>query len=261
MILNPFTHSTQLLRDVTKSIILSAGLLAAVGCSKAPQSVSPASSPVAQSVAPPVSHNDATEVTPAAAQVAAPAQSEVVAQVSAPLPPPPPTVIPVGTRITVRLDTTLGSRSSNVGEQFSATLASAVRVKGMEVIVIQAPVVGKVVEAKAAGKFAGASSLGLRLESIADHHVSTTLYTQQIQGKGKRSAAVIGGTAIAGALLGGLAGHGRGALIGGAVGGGVGTLGAAETGNNRDIVVPAGTVLTFKLTKALTVDSVGAPQA
>jgi hypothetical protein len=140
-----------------------------------------------------------------------------------------------------------------VGEQFSATVTKAIVVKGMTVIESQASVVGKVIDAKAAGKFAGASSLGLRLVSVADHRVTTSAFSQQIEGKGRRTGLVIGGTALAGALIGGLAGHGRGALIGGAVGGGAGTLGAAETGNNRDVDLPAGSVLTFKLTHSLTI--------
>ena len=174
---------------------------------------------------------------------------------SVPPPAPAPVVVPAGTRITIRLDATLGSKTNKVGDQFSATVAKVVRVKGADVLGPQTTVTGEIIDAKAAGKFAGDSSLGLRLDTIAGHHVLATAYSRHVEGKGQRSAAVIGGTTIAGALLGGLAGHGRGALIGGVAGGGVGTLGAAETGNNRDIVLPAGSVLTFNLTKALTLRS------
>jgi len=69
------------------------------------------------------------------------------------------------------------------------------------------------------------------------------------QGKGKRSAGFIGGGAGLGALIGGLAGGGKGALIGGLAGAGAGTAGAGLTGK-KDIVIPAETTLTFKLTRA-----------
>jgi hypothetical protein len=55
-----------------------------------------------------------------------------------------------------------------------------------------------------------------------------------------------GGGAGLGAIIGGIAGGGKGALIGGLVGGGAGTAGGAFTGN-KQIVLPAETVLVFKL--------------
>ncbi len=143
---------------------------------------------------------------------------------------------------------------SAAGENFTASLVNGVTVQGTQVLRRRAPVVGKVVDAQAAGKFAGDASIGLRLETVADHAVVTSLYSRRVEGKGGRTAAVIGGTTVAGALLGALAGHGRGAAIGALAGGGVGTLGAAETGNNRDIVLPQGTVLTFKLQHAISLN-------
>jgi hypothetical protein len=53
-----------------------------------------------------------------------------------------------------------------------------------------------------------------------------------------------------GALIGGLAGGGKGALIGGLAGAGAGTAAGAYTGN-RDVVIPSESVLTFRLTAAL----------
>jgi hypothetical protein len=169
--------------------------------------------------------------------------------------------IPAGTHLTVRLEAPLGSATSAVGQEFTATLVNGVKIHGAQALPRHASVVGKVVDAKAAGKFAGDASLGLRLESVADRTVDTSIYSQHVQGKGARTAAVIGGTSVAGALLGALAGHGRGAAIGAVAGGGVGTLGAAETGNNRDIVLPPGTVLTFKLQHAISVERPPAPPA
>ncbi|MGZ4814114.1 MAG: hypothetical protein ACXVZV_01805, partial [Terriglobales bacterium] len=67
----------------------------------------------------------------------------------------------------------------------------------------------------------------------------------------KRNAALIGGGAGAGALIGGLAGGGKGALIGGVVGAGAGTGGAYATGK-KDVAFGAERRLTFRLTQPLT---------
>jgi hypothetical protein len=67
-----------------------------------------------------------------------------------------------------------------------------------------------------------------------------------MKGKGKRTATLIGGGAGLGAIIGGIAGGGKGAAIGALAGGGAGTAGTAFT-NNKDIVLPAESALSFKL--------------
>ena len=59
-----------------------------------------------------------------------------------------------------------------------------------------------------------------------------------------------GGGAGLGAIIGGIAGGGKGALVGGLVGGGGGAAGSAFTGN-KDIVLPAESVLTFDLDRSV----------
>jgi hypothetical protein len=76
--------------------------------------------------------------------------------------------------------------------------------------------------------------------------VATSSVDRAEQGKGKRSTGFIGGGAAFGAIIGGLAGGGKGAAIGALAGGGAGTAGTAFTGN-KAIVLPAETLLTFRL--------------
>jgi len=173
-------------------------------------------------------------------------------QAAAPQAPPPPVVIvlPAGTDIRVRLDSDLGSKISQPGDSFSATVADDVLKGGDVVIAKGARAEGTVVDAKPLGRFKGGAELAIKLNSVhsrwGNYPVETSSISHIEQGKGKRSTALIGGGAGLGALIGGLAGGGKGAAIGALAGGGAGTAGSAFTGN-KQIVLPAETLLTFKL--------------
>jgi hypothetical protein len=173
-------------------------------------------------------------------------------QAAAPAAPAPPAVIslPEGTSIRVRLDSDLGSNISHAGDTFTATVADDVMKSGEVVIAKGARAEGTVVDAKALGRFKGGAALVVKLDRVTSrwgsYPVETSSISQAQQGKGKRSATMIGGGAGLGALIGGLAGGGKGAAIGALAGGGAGTAGTAFTGN-KNIVLPAETLLTFKL--------------
>lgn len=166
-------------------------------------------------------------------------------------PPQPATVeLPTGTEIRVRLDQDLGSKISNAGDTFSATVSDDVVVNGQTVIAKGARADGEVVDAKALGRFKGGASLAVKLDRVTTnwgpYAVDTSSISKAEQGKGKRTGVMIGGGAGLGALIGGLAGGGKGAAIGALAGAGAGTAGSAFTGN-KEIVLPAETLLTFKL--------------
>ncbi len=184
-------------------------------------------------------------------------------------PPPPPggmapstaqpesIVIPAGTRFRVRLGQTLSTKQSQTGDPFSGTLISPVRVNDQTIIRAGAQARGVVTEAKSQGRFKGQAVLAVRLDSIrADgrtYPVRTSRVERVEKGKGKRSAVMTGGGAGLGAIIGGVAGGGKGALIGGLVGGGGGAAGSAFTGN-KDLVLPAESVLTFDLERSVTIN-------
>src|SRR5438874_416660 len=168
--------------------------------------------------------------------------------------------VPAGTVVSVRLGETLGSKISQSGQDFDATLAEPVVVEGKEVIPAGANAHGTVVDAKSLGRFKGAARLQIALTSIKDYKVETASVNRSAKGKGKRTAVMIGGGAAGGALIGGLAGGGKGAAIGALVGGGAGTAGAAMTGN-KELQLPVETAISFNIVQPITLKPQGSASA
>jgi hypothetical protein len=199
--------------------------------------------------------------TPPAATGANPASNTPVASVAAnagapaPAPAPEPPTLPRGTRLEVRLSQTIDVKHAESGERFSGTLAEPVVDGNTVVVPAGSGATGEVLVAHRRGRFKGQSVLALTLTRLdvngTQYRVDTGSLARTKKGKGKRSAAFIGGGAGMGMLIGGLATGGVGLLVGGLAGGGAGALGAAFTGN-RDLSIPAESVVTFRLQDALT---------
>jgi hypothetical protein len=188
--------------------------------------------------------NDANSASSAQGQDAAKSAPKQAA------PRPKPLVVPAETVISVVLDEPVGSKVSKPGQNFTASTSEPIEVDSKVAIPKHARVTGQVVDAKPAGRFKGGASLELTLVSVeingVEHSIHTTSPNETSKGKGKRTAAMVGGGAGGGAAIGAVAGGGKGALIGGLIGAAAGTGGAGLTGN-RDITLPAETPLTFKL--------------
>jgi hypothetical protein len=158
-----------------------------------------------------------------------------------------------GKDITVRIAETINSKTAQVGDPFTGTLSSRLTTKSGETVFAEgAKVSGTVVSVQNRGRFKGAGVLAIELNQVDGHPVSATEYIVSKKGKGKRSAALIGGGAAGGTLIGALAGGKKGALMGGLLGGGAGTAGAAFTGN-KPLIIPGNSTVVFELSQPLSI--------
>jgi hypothetical protein len=175
--------------------------------------------------------------------------NSTMAPAPAPAAPPEPVVYAIPAQ-------EVNSKTATEGEPFSATVFRPVVIDGKTVIKEGTSASGTVVATKSRGRFKGEGYLELRLDSVrADgrtYPVATSTVERVEQGKGKRTAGFVGGGGGFGAIVGAIAGGGKGALIGGLAGAGAGTAGTAFT-DNKPIVIPVETVLTFRLEKRVTV--------
>jgi hypothetical protein len=180
----------------------------------------------------------------------------------APPPPPPPAarrdrddfdgpVIPSGTVLTIRMVDSVDSERDRVGQTFNASLDEPVLdPSGRTVVPRGADVVVKLVDDQQSGKIEGRTVLTLDIMSLRidgrQVDIDTTAITQESGSRGAKSAKVIGGTAVLGAIIGGIAGGGKGAAIGLGAGAGAGTAVQVATKGQR-VRVPSETRLTFTL--------------
>ncbi|WP_260706531.1 hypothetical protein [Edaphobacter flagellatus] len=165
--------------------------------------------------------------------------------------------IPAGTTLAIRINQHISVKTSSPGDRFDGEIVDPVADDNGRVIVPKGtPVGGVVAAAHKRGHFKGASILQLRLTSMTlngtRYPLATSSLTRTKKGKGKRSAAFIGGGTGLGMLIGGVATGGTGLLIGGLAGAGAGTAAAGLTGN-RDVDIPSESIVRFKLAEALQV--------
>jgi len=184
-----------------------------------------------------------------------------------PVPAPAPGAAPIirpadvniaaGTDLTIRINQHISVKRSRAGDRFDGEVVEPVAGEDGRVVIPKgARVSGVVVTSHRRGHFKGSSILQLRLTYLTlngtRYALDTRDLTQTKKGKGKRSAAIIGGGTGVGMLVGGVATGGVGLLVGGLVGGGGGTLVSGLTGN-RDIEIPAESIVRFRLADNLVV--------
>ncbi|HEV7398501.1 MAG TPA: hypothetical protein VGN86_18455 [Pyrinomonadaceae bacterium] len=169
-------------------------------------------------------------------------------------------LVPVGTNLKVRLDDTLSSKQSRVGDRFTTTVVDPSRFD-------EATVNGHISSIKKSGKVKGRTSINLAFDSIRlrDGRSGTLHgYVTKVYGSGSGQADNEGGiesgsrgkqtvkrTAIgggAGAVLGAIIGGGKGAGIGLLIGG-AGGAGSLAVKGSKELKLESGTEMLVHVTR------------
>ena len=167
--------------------------------------------------------------------------------------------VAAGTNLAIRINQHISVKTTRAGDHFTGVVEEPVIGRNNNVVIPRGtPVTGIVDASHRRGHFKGASVLELRLTSLTlngnEYRIDTHDLTRTKKGKGKRSAAFIGGGTGLGMLIGGVATGGVGLAVGGLAGAGAGTAIGGLTGN-RDIEIPAESVVRFKLADDLVVQA------
>jgi hypothetical protein len=162
--------------------------------------------------------------------------------------------IPAGTTIPVRTNTTIDARESVNSRVYSGMVAQDVLGENDKIAIPRGCDVELMV------RDIGHRTLALELRAVVvkgkRYAVSTYDVTQTGEkkdgvGANKRTGKFVGGGALAGTLIGAVAGGGKGAAIGALAGGAAGAAGQMMT-RGSEVHVPAESLLTFQLEQPLT---------
>lgn len=174
-----------------------------------------------------------------------------------------------GTKITIRLNNNLSTKTNRDGDPFTAEVVTPVFYHSSVVIPAGSIVTGRVANLKRPGRITGKADINLRFESIrlpngpeeylvarlagTDRATKGTVDregTLKGEGSKKKDAAVIGGAGAVGAGIGAIAGGGKGTAIGGGAGAIAGLATVLAT-RGKDLEVPRGTEFDIVLDRPL----------
>lgn len=169
-------------------------------------------------------------------------------------------LVPVGTNLKIRIEETLSSKDSRVGDKFTATVLDPVRFN-------EAKVTGHISSIQKSGKVKGRTSMNLAfsLIELPDGRKGTLHgYVTRVYGSSSGRADNEGGVesssrsnqalkrggigATAGAILGGIAGGGKGAAIG-LILGGAGGAGSLAVQGSKELKIESGTEMLVHVTR------------
>jgi hypothetical protein len=165
--------------------------------------------------------------------------------------------LPAGTVMSVKLQSAVGSDTSQPEQAVRGTLRRAVFSHGVEVLPVGTVVLGHVTKAERSGRVKGRASVAFRFSQVdvpgeGRVAIRTATVSRLAPATKKEDAAKIGGAAAGGAIIGGILGGGGGAAKGAAVGGTAGT-GVVLATRGKEVHLPAGTPVSVRLTSPVTV--------
>lgn len=160
--------------------------------------------------------------------------------------------VPEGTRLSLRLDEPLSSRSARREDRFDASVHRPLRVGGHLALPAGTRVRGIVRLVEPAQRPSKGGRLELDFDTLYVERSRLDLYSRvvsiQDDDSGGDTAGKAGLGAVLGGVLGGILGGRKGAIVGILVGG----TGAVVASKGDEVDLPAGTIVTVELTRALT---------
>jgi hypothetical protein len=169
-------------------------------------------------------------------------------------------LVPVGTDLKVRINDTLSSKDSRIGDRFTATVISPTRFD-------EGRVNGHISSIQKSGKIKGRTSMNLAFDSIELRDGRRGVmhgYVTRVYGEGSGRADNEGGVesksrtnqtvkragigATVGAIVGGIAGGGKGAAIGLIIGG-AGGAGSLAINGSKELKIESGTEMLVHVTR------------
>jgi hypothetical protein len=169
-------------------------------------------------------------------------------------------LVPVGTDLKVRINDTLSSKDSRIGDRFTATVINPSRFD-------EARLSGHISSIQKSGKIKGRTSMNLTFDSVelSDGRRGVMHgYVTRVYGEGSSRADEEGGVesgsrtkqtvkragigATVGAIVGGIAGGGKGAAIGLIVGG-AGGAGSLAINGSKELKIENGTEMLVRVTR------------
>ena len=169
-------------------------------------------------------------------------------------------LVPVGTDLKVRINDTLSSKDSRIGDRFTATVINPSRFD-------EARINGHVSSIQKSGKIKGRTSMNLAFDSVelrdgrrgVMHGYVTRVYGED-SGRADNEGGVESGSrtkqtvkragigATVGAIVGGIAGGGKGAAIGLIIGG-AGGAGSLAVNGSKELKIESGTEMLVHVTR------------
>ena len=169
-------------------------------------------------------------------------------------------LVPVGTDLKIRINDTLSSKESRIGDRFTATVIDPSRFD-------EARVYGHISSIQKSGKIKGRTSMNLAFDSIELRDGRKGVlhgYVTRVYGEGSGRADEEGGVesgsrtnqtikrsgigAGIGAIVGGIAGGGKGAAIGLIIGG-AGGAGSLAVKGSKELKIESGTEMLVHVTR------------
>ena len=155
--------------------------------------------------------------------------------------------VPAGTMLLVRMADGVSSNDAT-GKRFTTTLDTDLAADGVVVAKAGTRVYGRVENSQQAGRYAGQSTLDIRLTELTVAGKTVSIVTGPFAQTGSRSGGKTVKGAAVGAAIGGIAAGGHGAAKGAAIGAVASGLKKGEA-----IVIQPGELLEFKLQQPLSV--------